>query len=313
MFNTRLNLILLFVTLNHFVPVALAAESDRGETCDPKTSMRKRALVVGGTSGIGTGIASRLANRGVDVTIAGRNEVRGREIVESLKTTYPSGNFKFEICDCFQMDSVKKLAEAQAKENLDYLVMTQGMATIQGLTPTEDGFDQKLQLHYYSRVLLASLLAPSMSSNSGSVLSVLSAGVHGAYKGYEDDVGLTKGYSIKNAADLAGFYNDIALEKLAQEFSTMVFAHASPGFVNTNWGTEMPTLLRWVIRGLQHFGKSQEECGELMVSGLFDVSSPGLHLLDEHGKETAKKLPEHDAAKAVVNEHTAQVLKKWLS
>jgi hypothetical protein len=194
------------------------------------------------------------------------------------------------------------------------------MATIQGLTPTEDGLDQKLSLHFYSRILLARLLAPSMEESStkeepGRVLSVLSAGVHGAYKGYASDVGLTQSYSIKNAADCAGFYNDIGLERLSEEHGSLVFAHAAPGFVNTNWGTEMPSVLRWAIRALQNLGKSKEECGEAMVSGLLDIPAPEgrVHLLDEHGKETAKKLPEHDAARAAVDAHTTQILNKWLS
>ena len=40
----------------------------------------KKALVVGGTSGIGRGIAEFLAGKGCSVTIAGRNEVMGQQV-----------------------------------------------------------------------------------------------------------------------------------------------------------------------------------------------------------------------------------------
>ena len=61
---------------------------------------------------------------------------------------------------------------------------------------------------------------------------MLSAGVHGTYAGWKDDTGLSAAnYSLKNAADAAGFYNDIAMEKLAQEHPTLSFTHAAPGFV----------------------------------------------------------------------------------
>ena len=72
------------------------------------------------------------------------------------------------------------------------LVMSQGMATIQGYTPTSDGLDQKLSLHYYSRVVLAKALAPLLAKSADPrVLTVLSAGVHGPFKSYETDDNLT--------------------------------------------------------------------------------------------------------------------------
>eukprot|EP00501_MAST-03F_sp_TOSAG23-6_P000725 GSMAST32.ASY1.ANO1.753.1 assembled CDS len=45
-------------------------------------------------------------------------------------------------------------------------------------------------------------------------MSVLSAGVHSPYKHWKEDTELSKHYSIKNAADAAGFYNDIIFDSL---------------------------------------------------------------------------------------------------
>ncbi len=43
------------------------------------------------------------------------------------------------------------------------------------------------------------------------------------------------------------------------------FIHASPGFVNSNWGTEMPWFLRYPIRGMQNLmGMSPTKCAENM-------------------------------------------------
>ena len=38
-------------------------------------------------------------------------------------------------------------------------------------------------------------------------------------------------YSLKNAADAAGFYNDCALDKLSEENPGVAFIHAAPGLV----------------------------------------------------------------------------------
>ena len=256
--------------------------------------MSQIALIVGGTSGIGHGIALSLASKGVDIVIAGRSEKRGAEIVAELNGVAPEGNHTFSKIDAFDLSAVKALADDH-KKRLDFLVMTQSMATMQGFTPTKDGFDQKMQLHYFSRVLLAQTLAPTLADapGGGKVLSVLSAGVHAPFAHYDTDFNLKKKYSIKNAADAAGFYNDVAFNKLAQENPAINFTHAAPGFVNTNWGSEFPLLVRWCIRALQPLGISYRKCGTILTEGWVALG-PGFHLLDKDGKTspTVTKLHE---------------------
>jgi hypothetical protein len=254
-----------------------------------------RALVIGGTSGIGHGIALALAKRGdVEVTIAGRSAERGASIVEQLNniSTTSAGvsssskqnNHKFVAVDGFDLKSVKALSTQQQQPAPDILVMTQGMATLQGYTPTdEDGIDQKLQLHYFSRFYLTSLLAPNMKPNAR-VLTVLSAGVHEKYNNYDKDFELKKSYSIKNAANAAGYYTDAGFEALSEQNPELVMAHAAPGMVNTNWGTEFPALLRiMVVRPMMSlFGKNKEDLGETLVSSLMKLPK-GYSLLDQKG------------------------------
>ena len=75
----------------------------------------KRALVVGGTSGIGHGIALALAKRGnIEVSIAGRSASRGAEIVAELQTASPPDSaiqHSFYAVDAFDLKSVKNLSE----------------------------------------------------------------------------------------------------------------------------------------------------------------------------------------------------------
>jgi NAD(P)-dependent dehydrogenase (short-subunit alcohol dehydrogenase family) len=193
----------------------------------------KRAVVVGGTSGIGQGIAVRLAKANMKVTILGRDAVRGAQVLQEMKTAGGTEH-EFIACDCFSLANVRKCSADILSKNdsLSILVLTQGMATIQGFTPTSDGLDQKLSLHYFSRIaFIISLLPALRKSGDARVLSVLSAGIHSSYEGYNTDFTLERTYSIKNAADAAGFYNDLALDSLSRENPTVSFQHASPGFV----------------------------------------------------------------------------------
>ncbi|KAL3776059.1 hypothetical protein HJC23_008214 [Cyclotella cryptica] len=81
------------------------------------------------------------------------------------------------------------------------------------------------------------------------VLSILSGGIHSAYTKYGTDPELRDHYSIKNAVDFAGFYNDVFFDRLAKQPSNRCinFIHAAPGFVASNWGTEMPAYIRGPI------------------------------------------------------------------
>jgi NAD(P)-dependent dehydrogenase (short-subunit alcohol dehydrogenase family) len=269
------------------------------------------AMVVGGTSGIGQGIAEALARRNFQVILCGRSQERGDAIVESLKKLSPppsssqpeadkteSPLHQFLPIDAFDLTSVKSVADqavAGGSTKLDVVVMTQSMASIQGYTPTKDGIDQKMQLHYFSRVYLALLLAPHMNvapstgdspSSCPRIMSVLSAGVHAKYKHAMDDFELKSIYSVKNAADAAGFYNDAALEHLSVDHPTLAFCHAAPGFVNTNWGTELPWAAKLLLRPIQAaFGRSLHDSGEYLTKGLLDnVTGPGFYLVGEKGQ-----------------------------
>ena len=145
------------------------------------------------------------------------------------------------------------------------------------------------------------------------MLSVLSAGVHSAHAKWAEDSELKGAYSIKAAADCAGFYNDIAAEMLSREQPGVSFFHASPGFVNTSWGTELPTALRLCVRCLQPLGRSINTCGQKMLGGMAAAAvsgSGGWHLLNMDGKATASKTGLHDQAKESVWAHTLKVLGK---
>jgi NAD(P)-dependent dehydrogenase (short-subunit alcohol dehydrogenase family) len=244
------------------------------------SSSKRTAVVVGATSGIGEACAHRLAEQGFVVVAVGRDRPgRAESVVEALKDKSQQSpgrsgtdnipKHEFYACDAFSLCDVQKTAQAiQAKHpTIDALVMTQGMATTQGFTPTAEGNDEKLTLHYYSRVAFVQSLLPALKKSKmpAVVMSVLSGGVHSPYKYLEDDPSLKSHYSIKNAADAAGYYNDLGLDHFAVDNPDIRFVHAAPGFVNTNWGTEFHPILRGMVRLLQPLGKKPSECAELLL------------------------------------------------
>mmetsp|Transcript_20630 Transcript_20630/g.32217 ORF Transcript_20630/g.32217 Transcript_20630/m.32217 type:complete len:329 (-) Transcript_20630:977-1963(-) len=284
----------------------------------------KTALCVGATSGIGRGIALALAKRGFSVTGVGRSLERGAKLVEDLKALAPSATHNFISCDASLLTNISEMTKEYLNhhDSLDVLVCTQGIATIQGYTPTKENIDMKLAIHYYGRMNFITSLLPILEKSTldggGRVLSVLAAGVHPPYDQYQEDPFLKKHYSMSNAANAATMYNDVAADSLARENPTISFFHANPGFVSTNWGTEMPFLIRMAVRAIQPFGRSLEQCGEIMSGALLNppqnkektkTELPNFYLLDQDGNSTTKN-KKHDEAREFVWAHTKSVLKE---
>jgi NAD(P)-dependent dehydrogenase (short-subunit alcohol dehydrogenase family) len=131
------------------------------------TSSRPVAVVVGGTAGIGAGIAGALASSfkgDIDFYIIGRNKAAGQAVLDSLPLPPPSQTDgqatrrpvrDFIPCDAWLMRDVgRTTAEIKTTRGVDkinYLVMSPGIGTLQGRTESDEGIDQKLALHYYAR------------------------------------------------------------------------------------------------------------------------------------------------------------------
>mmetsp|Transcript_33796 Transcript_33796/g.95649 ORF Transcript_33796/g.95649 Transcript_33796/m.95649 type:complete len:277 (-) Transcript_33796:183-1013(-) len=207
------------------------------------------------------------------------------------------GDFAFLQTDAFSIKTLAETCRQYASQNsrLDFLVLTQGMATLQGYTGTDSGLDQKLVLHHFGRMACMMSLKELLQGTAAAgvdvrVLSVLSAGVHSPYREYKTDPLLKERYSVSNAANYAGFAQDLCLDAFSRDMPGVSVIHASPGFVRTNWGTELPLLLRWMVRMLQVFGKSEAQCGEQMCTALLtdQFGGGGFKLMGPTGKPASK-------------------------
>ena len=71
------------------------------------------------------------------------------------------------------------------------------------------------------------------------------------------------------------------MDSLSRENAGITFIHSAPGFVRTNWGTELSPFLRAWVRILQTaFAKPAEDAAEFMCDGLFaDEWKGGFRLL----------------------------------
>ena len=131
------------------------------------TVQGKKVLVTGGTSGIGEATARAYTAAGADVVITGRDEERGRQVVQSLVAD--GGRASFVRADLERFEDVQRLADEV--EHVDVLVNNAGMFPF-GATQDADAavFDSTFALNVKAPFFLTGAFAPRMAGNGGGAI-----------------------------------------------------------------------------------------------------------------------------------------------
>jgi len=127
----------------------------------------QRALVTGGTSGIGRATAEALAREGARVLISGRSETRGAEVIAAIKAA--GGEAEFVRADLESANDVRALAERAAE--VDVLVNNAGVFPA-GATHelSEAAFDETFAVNVKAPFLLTAAIAPKMVARGGGTI-----------------------------------------------------------------------------------------------------------------------------------------------
>jgi NAD(P)-dependent dehydrogenase (short-subunit alcohol dehydrogenase family) len=151
----------------------------------------KRALVTGGTTGLGLAIAARFQREGARVVITGRDHDLGERAERSL-----GAGARFVAADAADPDAVASSVSAAADHlgGLDVLVNNAGVGVTARLidTPVAD-YDRVMNINVRGYLLYAQCAYPYLARGRGSMIHVASdAGIWG-----EQAIGL---YSVTKAA-----------------------------------------------------------------------------------------------------------------
>lgn len=195
----------------------------------------KRALVSGGTSGLGYGVAKQLAARGWEVTIVGRDTERGAQIAAQI-----GGSF---LCaDLSLMSEVQRLARA-VEGPLDALVLCAGGVSVRREPAvTSEGHEHTFALNYLGKFALSQMLLPRITPGG----CIVMAGGDGSSSRVSTawaarDAGL-------QAAFKAALAIDIYAARLASRADHVRVHTCYPGMVRTNLFKDAGFVFRLMAR-----------------------------------------------------------------
>ena len=196
----------------------------------------KRVLVTGATSGIGLEAARRLAARGADVVLVGRDAAKTARCVDAVRADARGGKVSSLLCDFSRQSDIRRLADEVLRtfDRLDVLVNNAGTVFKQR-TVTADGIEATFAVNHLGYFLLTQLLLDRIvRSAPARIVNVASIGHRRGTLDF-DDLHFRRGYFIMKAYGRSKLANVLYTRRLAQKLAgtgvTVNCLH--PGSVDT--------------------------------------------------------------------------------
>lgn len=200
----------------------------------------KLAVVTGATGGLGYETALGLAQAGVEVILAGRNEAKGAEAVRRILAVAPGAKVRFGMVDLASLASVAAFAKDLLAQGhpIDILVNNAAVMATPTRQATRDGFELQLGTNYLSHFALTARLLPLLVRGGKTRVVQLSSLAHRQGKIRFDDLQLERGYTPWKAytqSKLAMLIFALELQKRSDANGWGLTSNAAhPGYARTD-------------------------------------------------------------------------------
>ena len=201
----------------------------------------KTALVTGATSGIGFHTAVGLAREGAHVILGARNETRGQNAVEAIRSLNGTSEIDYVAGDLSSMAGVRGFTRAviDRTHRLDILVNNVGGFYL-SREVSVDGYEMTFALNHLSYFLLTALLNDLLIASAPARIVNVSSVAHRNSRINFEDLHMTHRYWGMTAYGQSKLANVLFTYELAHRLvDTGVTANAlHPGLVRTGLGTK---------------------------------------------------------------------------
>jgi NAD(P)-dependent dehydrogenase (short-subunit alcohol dehydrogenase family) len=196
------------------------------------------AIVTGANSGIGYETARALAARGARVVLACRNEAKGRDAEQRIRSEAASADVRFEPLDLGALASVRAFAEKRiaSEPRLDLLINNAGVM-MPPYGRTADGFETQIGTNHLAHFALTGLLLESLRRTPKARVVNVSSLAHFAGTIAFDDLHSERSYGPIRAYGQSKLANLLFTRELQRRFEAAgvdaLAAAAHPGSTRT--------------------------------------------------------------------------------
>lgn len=232
-------------------------------------SVSKNIVITGGTDGIGLAIAKKLSK--IDdnkIIIVGSNNQKGKKIIDSLQLK----NLIFLQCDLSEKKEIMKLSnELNKLERIDVLINNAGAMFSKRETNSEN-IEKTFALNHLSYFHLSLLLMKSLEKSSDGKIINVASNAHKRYPIDLDDLENQKNYGGWKSYCKSKLLNVYFTYAFNKKLNTKVKCNClHPGFVNSNFGNNNISVMRFAINTLKNFlAISCEKAAETPVNLIYD-------------------------------------------
>jgi NAD(P)-dependent dehydrogenase (short-subunit alcohol dehydrogenase family) len=262
-------------------PIVGDQMTDKWTAKDVPDQTGRLAVVTGANSGLGLVDARELARAGATVIVACRNNGKGEQAVETIRSAVPGARAEVQELDLANLGSVRAFAArmAGAHERIDLLINNAGIMAPPRRT-TADGFESQLGTNHLGHFALTGLLLGKLLAAPHPRVVTLSSAAHKMGKINFDDLQGERRYQhwlAYGQSKLANLLFAFELQRRASAAGTNLESLAAhPGYAATNLQSAAPGIAveRWVMALANRTVAQSAEMGALPT--LYAATVPDL-------------------------------------
>ena len=277
----------------------------------------KAVLITGATSGIGKATALELADMGATVVIIGRDQEKGKRVMEEIASATGNQALDFIKCDLASLDEVKKASsEFRSRyQRLDVLIDNAGGVNGHRKV-TIDGNEYTFGVNHLAHFLLTNLLLDLLKASAPSRVVVVSSAAHGNGHIDFEDLMSEKRYGTFRAYSQSKLANAVFAFELARRLKgTGVTVNAlHPGLVRTNFSKGLGRggiALYSILSILTISAKKGAQTSIYLASSPEVANVTGKYFAKRRVKESSPESKDEVVAKRLW-EVSEQLTKRWL-
>lgn len=272
----------------------------------------KKILFTGATSGLGSAAAILLAIQGAHVFVFARNEQKGADLVENIKTNHPYAKGKIEIisCNLGDLSSISSACQKvrEATSMLDMIIHNAGILNMK-FKETKDSIEETWQVNVLAPLLISHFMVDLLVKSADPKIIFTASALHQGKINFENpewrkQYGLVSAYRHSKLSVI--LLTKFLAEKLKQYGIGVYSQH--PGFVSTGLGDTNGWMTKMAFK---IFGKSPEVGSRTLLYLTDTVNAElenGAYYAKSKVKKTTKESYDLDTAGQLLN-----ITRKYLS